>query len=318
MPDQTIITHSPSGCLLSTPPPLQQHQHQPPQPLRVCVFGSSSKHTHPRYVQEGVRLGELIAKAGFLCVNGAGSAGCMGGVNKGCDTFKGAVRGVIHEKFCVDFGEHPHISDLVMTRGSDLSERKQALLDNADCVIVLPGGVGTFDEFWDAVCGKSLGMKGLEAKPIVLVNVHGFYDGFLLQMQRAYEDGILYGKAETYYHVENDVEAALNYCVQAIRCHSEQIHTQLLIDHIKENNINSNGEVQEEQHGEHRVKKRSSPHHPISTPTTITTANDEGKQKQHSEVDPFLAYRTISVAFIVGIAAGTVLHRPDLLLTFMQ
>lgn len=52
-------------------------------PLRVCVFGSSSKHTNSKYVEESVRLGKLIAQEGYLCVNGAGSSGCMGGVNKG-------------------------------------------------------------------------------------------------------------------------------------------------------------------------------------------------------------------------------------------
>ena len=48
-----------------------------------------------------------------------------------------------------------------MSLGDDLGERKQLLLDNSDCLIVLPGGVGTFDEFWDSVCGKSLNMKGI-------------------------------------------------------------------------------------------------------------------------------------------------------------
>ena len=150
--------------------------------LRVCVFGSSSKKTNPRYVQEGVVLGEALAANGYLCVNGAGSTGCMGGVNKGCESGGGKIRGVIHEKFCVDFGEHPHIKDLIMCKGSDLSERKQALLDHSDCVIVLPGGVGTFDEFWDCVCGKSLGMKGMDGKPICLVNIDGFYDGFIVSV----------------------------------------------------------------------------------------------------------------------------------------
>jgi predicted Rossmann-fold nucleotide-binding protein len=57
------------------------------------------------------------------------------------------------------------------------------LLENGDCVIVLPGGVGTFDEFWDTVCGKSLGMKNLSHKPVCLVNAHGYYDGFVAQLQ---------------------------------------------------------------------------------------------------------------------------------------
>lgn len=207
--------------------------------FRICVFGSSSKHTKPLYVQESVRLGEEIAKRGYLCVNGAGHTGCMGGVNQGCQSQGGLIRGIIHEKFCVDFGEHPNIQDLIMCKGDDLSARKQALLDHGDCVIVLPGGVGTFDELWDAVCGKSLGMKGMTKKPIVLVNLDGFYDGFLMQLHRAHLDGILYGSVSSYIHVESNVLSALDWCVQELVNHSQgAIHdADVLMAGIKENNV---------------------------------------------------------------------------------
>lgn len=53
----------------------------------------------------------------------------------------------------------------------------------------LLGGVGTFDEIWDSVCGKSLGMKGMRFKPICLINTDGFYDGFVVQMDRSQKEG---------------------------------------------------------------------------------------------------------------------------------
>eukprot|EP01031_Cornospumella_fuschlensis_P031846 gene31846-38507_t len=154
----------------------------------------SSKHTNAKFVEESIRLGELLALEGHLCVNGVGSSGCMGGVNK--------------------------------------------------------GGVGTFDEFWDAICRKSLGMKGLERKLIVLVNLDGFYDGFALQMSRAQKEGILYGKTETYYHVVSDVVSALEFCKLSIQSDEEKSHSGLLISNIKENNV-------EELQG--RVKERLVP-----------------------------------------------------------
>ena len=49
--------------------------------------------------------------------------------------------------------------------------------------------MGTFDELWDSVCGKSLGMKGMVYKPICLVNTDGYYDGFLVQMERSHKEG---------------------------------------------------------------------------------------------------------------------------------
>jgi predicted Rossmann-fold nucleotide-binding protein len=52
------------------------------------------------------------------------------------------------------------ISNMIYTNGIDLTARKQVLLDNGDGVLILPGGVGTLDELWDSVCGKSLKMKG--------------------------------------------------------------------------------------------------------------------------------------------------------------
>ena len=51
------------------------------------------------------------------------------------------------------------------------------------------GGVGTLDEIFDCVCGKSLGMKGMVYKPVCLVNVDGFYDGLVMQMDRSHEEG---------------------------------------------------------------------------------------------------------------------------------
>jgi hypothetical protein len=60
-------------------------------------------------------------------------------------------------------------------------------------------------------------MKGMEGKPICVVNTNGFYDGFVLQLQRAHDEGILYGTVESYFHVETDVVAALDWCVETIK-----------------------------------------------------------------------------------------------------
>jgi uncharacterized protein (TIGR00730 family) len=183
---------------------------------RVCVFGSSASTTKEIYIQESIRLGELIAERGYICVNGAGRNGIMGGVNEGCVRKKGHIRGVIHKKFSVDFGEDRRIKDLIVVDGWDLSERKTELFEESDCVIVMPGGVGTFDELWDGVCAKSLNMKNLGNKPICVVNLDGFYDGFILTMNRAYTDGVLYHPVDKYFRVETNVEDALSWCIDTL------------------------------------------------------------------------------------------------------
>jgi uncharacterized protein (TIGR00730 family) len=138
--------------------------------MRACVFGSSSSKTSQKFVDAGFEMGKLLAENNIIAVDGGGGNGVMGGINRGVRSVPGGkLIGVIHKKFCVDTDEDKLITNMVVCEGNDLSERKQLLLDNGDCIIILPGGVGTFDEFWDAVCGKSLGMKGLNNKPICIV-----------------------------------------------------------------------------------------------------------------------------------------------------
>lgn len=184
---------------------------------RVCVFGSSAASTNPRYVEASYKLGKLIAENDCICVNGAGKTGVMGGVNDGCFDNSGKVKGVIHKMFMLDSGEDSRIKDMVVVDGWDLSERKTQLFVESDCVIIMPGGVGTFDEMWDGVSSKSLKMKGLSHTPIVLCNLDGYYDGFIAQMHRSKKDGILYHNVEKYFHVVDDVESALQYCLSSLQ-----------------------------------------------------------------------------------------------------
>lgn len=85
------------------------------------------------------------------------------------------------------------------------------------------GGVGTFDEFWDTVSHKSLKMKGMSHKPIVLVNINQYYDGFIMQIQRAFEEQLLYARAEDYFYITGDVQTALEYCEEQYQIYQFQI-----------------------------------------------------------------------------------------------
>lgn len=185
--------------------------------VKVCVFGSSSPSTKARYVEESQLLGKLIAERGYMCVNGAGKKGVMGGLNEGSLSAKGKVRGVIHKMFMVDSEEDSRLEDLIVADGWDLSERKAKLFEHSDCVIVMPGGVGTFDELFDGICSRSLSMKGLTNTPFCVVNVDGFYDGLIEQMRRAKEDGILYNDVEKYFHVAASAEEALDWCIAQLQ-----------------------------------------------------------------------------------------------------
>ena len=171
-------------------------------PLTACVFGSSAKTTPQTLLTGAHALGVLLAKRGHSIITGGGAYGCMHGVQSGCRENGGRVRGVVHQKF-VDGGSADlgNLSDMVITTGDDLEERKRLLMDGSSCLLVCPGGVGTYDELWDCVSHRSLGMKGLGNKPIILLNTDGFYDGFIQQIERACVDKLLYLPTSSYFSV---------------------------------------------------------------------------------------------------------------------
>ena len=166
-----------------------------PASMRICVYGSSSSSTPQSYLSSAFSLGRLLAERGHVCVNGGGKFGCMGSLNDGCNDALGKVVGVIHEMFLLDGAEHfdesaPNAKNttLVVARGDDLQERKRLLVERCDGIIVLPGGTGTWDELWEMACQKNL---GLFDKPIVCVNVDGFYDDFKSMLVRAEKDTLM-------------------------------------------------------------------------------------------------------------------------------
>lgn len=123
--------------------------------LRICCYGSSSSRTPKKYTDAAYDLGNLLARRGHTCVNGAGSAGCMAAMNHGANDGNGHIVGVIHEKFVVDGsdwfeGAHSVFregrNEILVAKGNDLQERKRLLVEGADALVVLPGGPGTWDE----------------------------------------------------------------------------------------------------------------------------------------------------------------------------
>lgn len=89
------------------------------------------------------------------------------------------------------------------------------LIENADVVIVLPGGPGTFDELWETSVYRILGLRGMKHIPICVVNIDGYYDGTIAQINRASEEQLLYESPEEYFHVEVDVASALRWALEA-------------------------------------------------------------------------------------------------------
>ena len=113
----------------------------------------------------------------------------MGALNEGCRAAGGVIECVIHEMFVRDEGEFEGSDALIVCQGDDLGERKRALVERCDVIIVLPGGLGTLDEMLDAAALSQLGMPN--ARPVVAVNIGGYYDFTLKQLERARAEGLL-------------------------------------------------------------------------------------------------------------------------------
>jgi uncharacterized protein (TIGR00730 family) len=92
-----------------------------------------------------------------------------------------------------------------------MRERKRLLGIEADAFVALPGGPGTFEEFWELAVERQI---QVHHKPLILIDIDDFYKGFILQVERAARDGLLYGPIEDLFHRVTTVEEAL--------CHLDQ------------------------------------------------------------------------------------------------
>jgi uncharacterized protein (TIGR00730 family) len=140
---------------------------------RLAVYCGSATPSDPRYVQLAADVGTALAKQGIGVVYGGGKLGLMGAVAGAALAAGGEVIGVIPQALVR--GEVANY-DCELTIVADMHERKAAFTRLSDGFLVLPGGVGTMDELWEAVSWSQL---GYHAKPVGILNAFGFYDGLL-------------------------------------------------------------------------------------------------------------------------------------------
>ncbi|HEX4037319.1 MAG TPA: TIGR00730 family Rossman fold protein [Acidobacteriaceae bacterium] len=152
----------------------------------VCVFCASSAGASPGYLHAARELGAAIARRGYGLVYGGAIVGCMGAVADAALAAGGPVVGVIPEVIQEREIEHRGLTELHVVR--TMHERKAMLAERADAFVALPGGYGTLDEFIEILTWAQL---KIHAKPCVLVNVNGFYDGFLAFLDHCVAEGLI-------------------------------------------------------------------------------------------------------------------------------
>jgi uncharacterized protein (TIGR00730 family) len=148
----------------------------------VCVFCGSRPGNAPQYVHAAGRLGALLAARGWRLVYGAGDAGIMGAVAAAAQAAGGETLGVIPRHLL--HREARSLAGAVVTE--TMHERKKVMYMNSDAVVVLPGGSGTLDEFFEIVTWRQL---GLHDKPIFLLNEGGFWDPLVALVRHVIDEG---------------------------------------------------------------------------------------------------------------------------------
>jgi uncharacterized protein (TIGR00730 family) len=152
----------------------------------LCVFCGSSTPSDARYRDTARALGALVASTGIELVYGGGRVGLMGAIADAALAAGGRVVGVIPTGLFSREVAHTELTELHEV--GSMHERKQLMYDLADGFVALPGGLGTLEELAEVTTWSQL---GLHAKPVVLLDVDGFWDPLVAQLDRMVAVGLL-------------------------------------------------------------------------------------------------------------------------------
>ena len=171
---------------------------------RLAVYCGSASPEDPRYIELAYDVGAQLAARGIGLVYGGGKLGLMGAVAKGAKDAGGEVIGIIPESLVRAEVANHDCDELVTVSG--MHERKQRFTDLSDGFVTIPGGVGTMDELWEAISWAQL---GYHAKPVGLLNAHGFYDHLIAFNHHMIEVGFIRPAHQGIMIAENELDLLL-------------------------------------------------------------------------------------------------------------
>ncbi len=151
---------------------------------RVTVYAASSRESPEAYLAAGRAIGRGLAERDHVLVYGGATVGVMGALAEGALGAGGRVEGVILDEFASVAHEELHALETV----SDMRSRKAGLADRGDAFIALPGALGTLEELSEILVERQL---NFHQKPVLLLNLDGFWDHLLRFLDRMESDGIL-------------------------------------------------------------------------------------------------------------------------------
>ncbi|MBT6096447.1 MAG: TIGR00730 family Rossman fold protein [Rhodospirillaceae bacterium] len=168
----------------------------------LCVFCGSRAGEDPAYAATAEALGKAMADRQIRLVYGGGRIGIMGIVAQAVFDGGGQVTGIIPDFLMHLEVGNTQVGDLVITES--MHTRKARMFELSDAIIVMPGGLGTLDEAFEIITWKQLRQHD---KPIVLVNINGYWDPFVTLVESIISGGFAHEKVMELFSVVDSVEA---------------------------------------------------------------------------------------------------------------
>lgn len=170
--------------------------------LSVCVYCGSRFGADPAYRAAATDLGTALAAEGWRLVYGAGDVGLMGAVANATQAAGGETFGVIPVHLLKHEVGKRDLSAFIVTE--NMHERKKVMFMNSDAIVVLPGGAGSLDEFFEVLTWRQL---GLHEKPVFLLNTEGYWDPLIGLIDHVIDQGFADPTLKSYIALVDDVPA---------------------------------------------------------------------------------------------------------------
>jgi len=173
-------------------------------PASVCVFCGARFGADPGAREMAANLGELLAREGITLVYGGGGVGLMGVMANAALGAGGKVVGVIPSFLLKREAGHPALTQTLVVE--TMHQRKLEMFERSDAILVLPGGIGTLEEFFEVLSWRTL---GLHAKPIVIVDTNGYWQPLSQLLHKVVEGGFAERSHLAHVAFVSDVEQIL-------------------------------------------------------------------------------------------------------------
>ena len=179
--------------------------------MNICLYGASSSAIAKSYINPTEELGAKIAERGHTLIYGGGAEGLMGAAARGAYSQGGKIIGIVPSFLNVDGILFDNCDEMIFTE--TMRERKQLMEEKSDAFIVTPGGVGTFDEFFEILTLKQLGRH---SKPIAVFNINGYFDNLIEQLKNAVRKQFMNPESFELCFFTDNADKLINYLEYAV------------------------------------------------------------------------------------------------------